>query len=216
MAGSIWTQTLAAFRDELAGVEPAPAGVTASMVTATLGLSLLVKVLEITRRRRDSGESAQRLATLLDAARHYALQLAHDADKDVIAVSGYINSLRLPKTTDEQRNQRRLALEAAMRRAIDVPMWGARSVGAALDLTAEAATLVQAWVAADVGAAAALLCGASRAMLVSVDSNLQHVRFDEKYYNEIMTERTELEKRALQQATTVQQQVALIASRLIR
>lgn len=215
MASSIWTETVAAFRDELAGVEPVPAGVTASMVTATFGLSLLVKVLEITRRRRDSGESPQHLATLLDAARQHSLQLAHDADEDVIAIRGYIASLRLPKTTDEQRNQRRLAVEAAMRCAIDVPMRGARSIVAGLDLSVEAATLVHAWVATDLVAAAALLCGASRAILMSVDSNLQQLRFDEKYCNEIMMERSELEKRAHQQAATVQQKVAEMPSRLM-
>ena len=52
-ADSIWTNTLAAFRDRLGSLESVPAGVSAAAVSATLGLGLLTKVLEVARKRKD-------------------------------------------------------------------------------------------------------------------------------------------------------------------
>ena len=38
MADSIWTETLATFRDRIASLEPVPGGVSVAAVSATLGM----------------------------------------------------------------------------------------------------------------------------------------------------------------------------------
>lgn len=185
---SIWTATLAKFRDELSAAQPMPAAVTASAVTASLGLGLLIKVLGIAAKRTPD------LSRLLEAARRESDQLAQAADDDIAAFNRYM------KAPQEQKKEVR---DAALREAIEVPMRAARSAAAGLDLCAEASGSVHSLIAADLGAAAILLSAALSAILLSVDFNLRQLRPDEHYYTEVMTERRGLEDRVIRQAGVV-------------
>src|SRR5580692_1793426 len=106
MPASIWPGTLASFCDDVAGSNPAPAAVAASAVTAALGLSLLIKVLEITGKRKNFAGDSLYLKTLITLARQEAETLKLAADHDIEAVRLYLES-RDP---------------VAARNAIEVPM----------------------------------------------------------------------------------------------
>jgi formiminotetrahydrofolate cyclodeaminase len=183
MNASIWPATLASFCDEVAGTNPAPAAVAASAVTASLGLGLLIKVLEITGRRKSFAGDAQKLRALIDAARRESVQLRNAADEDIAAVRQYVGS----------RNP------ADARNAIEVPLGAARAAVAGLDLCAEATDafqgLTQGLLAADLGAATLLLSAAVRAILLSVDSNLRQLHSEDPYLTAVLLERRELEIR---------------------
>jgi formiminotetrahydrofolate cyclodeaminase len=106
---SIWTTTLAAFRDKAGGVDPVPAGVAISAVTASLALALLAKVLVIAGKKKN-------VDALLDAARTESARLKELADDDIQAFNQYMECRRQGKE-----------LTAAVRKAIEVPMDAARS-----------------------------------------------------------------------------------------
>jgi len=142
MDASLWQAPLEEFQAEVAKAQPAPAGVATSCVTATLGISLLVKVLRITGKRAD----------LIDPALALIEDLKVIADADVAAVRAYI------QTRETQ----------AMR---DVPTKAAHAAAQALLLCAEASEAVTGLIAADVEAAAAILQGASTAITACVDAN---------------------------------------------
>jgi formiminotetrahydrofolate cyclodeaminase len=90
----------------------------------------------------------------------------------------------MPKTPE-----RELAMEAAMREAIRVPMDSARSAVRGLNICREASSIgVAGLTAADLGAAAALLSGAIDAMLLSVESNLREIPGDNPLRDEIRAE----------------------------
>jgi formiminotetrahydrofolate cyclodeaminase len=183
---SIWNGTLAGFREMAGGPDPVPAGVTISAVTASLALALLAKVLDITGKRKGFPGDREKLKALLDAARAESSRLTQLADEDIGAFNDYL----------ECRRQGR-ELQQAIRKTIEVPMNAARSAVRGLHLCAQAAAMVQGLTAADVGAAAALLSGAVRAMLLSVDFNVREMRSDEQFSVAINTERRELEREAL-------------------
>lgn len=84
MNGSLWDSPLGSVADEVAGRQPAPAGVAAAAVAATLGVSLLMKTLVISGQRPD----------LLSAARKIAAELRAAADADCAAIR---TSLRSPE-----------------------------------------------------------------------------------------------------------------------
>jgi formiminotetrahydrofolate cyclodeaminase len=174
---SLWTGTLAGFREKAGGTDPVPAGVAISAVTASLALALVAKVLLIAGKKRDVGG-------LLDTARAESARLADLADQDIRAFHQYM------ATGD-------------MRPAIEVPMEAARAAVRGLGVCAEAAGFVRGLTAADIGAAAALLSGAVRAMLLSVDFNLKYMRADERFSAAIAAERVELEREALLRADAV-------------
>src|ERR1700722_18345617 len=106
MSASIWPATLESFCEEVAGTNPAPAAVAVSAVTANLALGLLIKILEVTGKRRNFAGDSQKLRALIDAARHESQQLRSAADEDIEAVRQYLSA----------RNP------AAVRNAIEVPM----------------------------------------------------------------------------------------------
>jgi formiminotetrahydrofolate cyclodeaminase len=174
MEASIWTGTLAGFRDKAAGPDPVPAGVAISAVTASLALALVAKVLQIASRKKE-------VSALLDTARTESAQLASLADEDIRAFHHYMST-------------------GEMRPAVEVPMEAARATVRGLALCTEAAAIVKGLTAADIGAAAALLSGAVRAMLLSVDFNLRYMRADEGFSRAITAERLELEREALRYA----------------
>jgi formiminotetrahydrofolate cyclodeaminase len=189
---SIWTTTLAAFREESGGAHPVPAGVAISAVTASLALALFAKVLNVTGKRKNFTGDRQRLAALLDAVRAESTLLTHLADDDVQAFNHYM---------DRKRQGEDLA--AAIRNAIEVPMNAARSAVRGLDLCAEAAGMMRGLTAADLGAAAVLLSGAVRAMSLSVGINIREMPSEEQFSAAITAECRDLELRAVQSAEAV-------------
>ena len=188
----IWKATLESFRESVASAEPAPAGVSVSAVSATLGISLLQKVLEIVAKRKSFAGDRGRLASLREAARNESERLTQYANEDIVAYRAYMEARRLQAAD----------VETALRDVNETPLRAARSALAGLDLCADAAGIVNGAVAADLGTAAILLTGAVRAMLLSVDVNLeQHPD------RETSVECREIEEKALRQLDLVLRQV---------
>jgi hypothetical protein len=115
MSDSIWTASLASFRDRVAGLEPVPAGVSAAAVSATLGFGLLTKVLEIASKRKDFVGDCLLVEDLLAEARHKSELLEHLADEDIVVFHQYLDCLRQKVPSD-----------AIVRRAIEIPLSVAR------------------------------------------------------------------------------------------
>lgn len=185
---SIQSTTVEDFRNEVGGSEPVPAGVSISAVSASLALALLAKVLDITARRKDFTGDRVRIEQLIEAARDLSTQLTRIADDDVRAFNEYLAHVR---ANDKE------GAAGAMAKAIEVPMSGARAAVHGLDLCAEGVAMVHGLTAADLTIGAALLSGAVRAMLVSVDFNLRHSGPDRESSAAVLAERHELELQAL-------------------
>jgi formiminotetrahydrofolate cyclodeaminase len=159
MAASIWKSTLEEFRGQLASRDSVPAGVSVAAVSASLALGLLMKVLEITRKRREFQGDPQKIEELLAAVRTASNKLSQYADEDIVAFAEYMASRGSP------------AEEAALQKAIEIPLGAARAAATGLRLCAEVAGMVPASIAPDLGTAALLLGGSVQAMLLSVNSN---------------------------------------------
>jgi len=183
MEASVWTETLSGFREKAGGLEPVPAGVSISAVTASLALALVAKVLQLAGNPR---------AALLEGARAESTHLAQLADEDIRAFKRYMECRRLPE-----------AREQAIKQAIEVPMEAARAGVRGLEICLEAVGLVRGLTAADVGSAAALLSGAVQAMLISVGFNIRMMRPDPRFSEAATAECRELELQALRHSVAV-------------
>ncbi|MDP9052941.1 MAG: cyclodeaminase/cyclohydrolase family protein [Acidobacteriota bacterium] len=183
---SIQATTVQEFHAQVGGAGPLPAGVSISAVGAGLALALLAKVLDITGKRKDFAGDRARIAGLLQQSREESARLMALADDDVRAFNQYLECTR--SGGDKQ---------AAMSQAIEVPMQGARSALRGLGLCAEAVEMVRGLTSADLAMSAALLRGAARAMLVSVDFNLQLLTSNREFAETILAERHELELQAV-------------------
>ena len=159
MAESIWESTLQEFRDQLASRDPVPAGVSVAAVSASLGLSLFIKVLEISRTRKDFQGDGVKIEAQLASARAESKKLEHYADADIVAFAEYMTSRRTPNEA------------AALRRAIEIPLAAARAAASGLKLCVDAVGTTPASIAPDLDTAAVLLGSSIRGMLLSVESN---------------------------------------------
>jgi len=203
-ANGIWDATLESFRESVASAEPAPAGVSVSAVSATLGVSLLQKVLEIVAKRKSFAGDLAHLASLRQAARNESERLSQYANDDIAAYRAYMEARRLKTAaigTGEAETVR------ALRDVVEVPLKAARSALSGLDLCADAAGLVHGAIAADLGTAAILLAGAVRAMLLSAEVNLRQLPDREG----AIVECGEIEAKALRQLDSILRQVTIAA-----
>jgi formiminotetrahydrofolate cyclodeaminase len=198
MPESIWKATLEGFRGRVASTAPTPAGVSTAAVSASLGLGLLIKVLGIAKKRKDFSGDPARVEEMLRSAQIELTRLEHFADDDIAAFDEYMACRRLPGDAD--------ALAAALRRAIEVPLEAAAAASRGLELCAAATGLTPASIAPDLGSAAALLAGAVRAMLLSVDANVRELA-DPQYHGQAMAKRRDLGRTAQRLADSILNQV---------
>jgi formiminotetrahydrofolate cyclodeaminase len=170
-SGTLWSATLAEFRDATASAEPTPGGGSVAGVTAALGLGLVIMALEVSINRKDAVQIDAAKA-LIGEARCLMAGLTNDADADVRAFGGYMAALKLPKVTDEEKQRRKQALQQATQAATETPLQAARHIVDALRIAQAAVPLSHQHVISDVGAGTALLDGALKAVLLNVDINL--------------------------------------------
>lgn len=179
--------------DAFASNDPVPGGGSASALTGALGVSLLVMVAGLPKTRSgmavpeeaaDLAEASARLRPLRDS-------LVELIDSDTEAYTAVIAALRLPKGTDEEKQARTEALQAAMRGATDVPLDTLRACQQALAGAVVVARNGSPAAASDTAVAVELLAAAARGCALNIDTNLPGLP-DEAYCRRVAEERKQL------------------------
>jgi formiminotetrahydrofolate cyclodeaminase len=200
--------TLERFREAAASGHPTPAGVAVAAVSASFAFGLLAKALAVSGRKDVQAVSLAQIQSLTASAQTESSRMLQVADDDVAAFKAFLDATRLPQSTDRERLERRQALESALRQTIDVPLAGARSTAAGLQLCAEAASLTHVVVLADLAAAATLLTGALRVFLLCAESNVRQLAKETPSYRELLTNESGRHERALLQGEEILERVA--------
>lgn len=166
---------LADFLEELSSESPAPGGGTASALAGALAAALVAMVAKLSLGKEVAAPRAD-LERLLEEAERERRSLLDLAAADAEAYLGVLGAYRLPRGTAEEKALRRAAVEAALRRAAEVPLEVA-SVAAGVLVAAEylgregypaAAT--------DAGVAVRLARAAVGGALANVEVNLESMR----------------------------------------
>lgn len=164
--------SVAEFAASLASETPAPGGGSASAAAGALGAALLEMAIRLTlgkEKYRASWGDLEPLAGRLHASRKRLLELV---DEDTKAFNAVVDARRLPKESEEDREARQSALDAANVLAATVPMQTAFFANEGL----KAAPLVlekgNPNTASDVWVAALLLEAAALGALANVRINL--------------------------------------------
>ena len=195
----LWDLDLASFVDRTASADPTPGGGSAAMVSATIGIALVLMALRVSAAKAEDAESFE---TLIRSGERLREDLASHALADIEVFNGYMAALRLPKRTDEEKEHRRERLAQARIAATEVPLNAAHGALDGLDIARQAVHICETSIVSDVGAGAALLKGALTATLYNVDINLRGLK-DLAQRDDYMVSRDRLERSAEERHETV-------------
>ena len=186
--------TAAQLRDRVASIDPTPGGGSVSIVTAALAVASIHKGIVVSLKKL-TVDSARHKSLLDMRSQTSALMvsLSQLADADSLAFQGYLEASALPQATEAEKATRKIAKEASLVRATQVPLEAAVEMGRGLE-SAEAATgLVDTHVRSEVSAGGMLLRASIRSVLLSVDANLPGIS-DASMRAALKQQRDELER----------------------
>lgn len=156
----------------LASDAPTPGGGTAAAIAGAMGASLAGMVATLTLSREKFAASHDAVRPIGEAATTAREELLALAQKDADAYEAVVAARRLPKETDEQKQERSRRITEATRHAAEVPMQTASVAVRMLEALPELVEKGNPSAASDAGAAALLLEAAVEAALLNVGVNL--------------------------------------------
>jgi formiminotetrahydrofolate cyclodeaminase len=184
-------ELLAAFADS----GPTPGGGSASALTASIGLSLLAMVSAMHRTRNGTDEDRAVLDKAHEAVEHLGDHAITLVDDDAASYEAVVAAYRRPKATDDERAERKRAVQAALRGAVEVPLEVMRACRAGLTAALDVARAGNPSAASDVGVAVELLSAAARGAALNVRINLGSLD-DTGYVDGVAGETSRLEEDA--------------------
>jgi glutamate formiminotransferase/formiminotetrahydrofolate cyclodeaminase len=109
-----------AFVEEVSRDSPAPGGGSIAALTGALGAALTSMVANLTQGKASPTIELELLA-IAEAAQQVKDALILAVDEDTLAFNGYMDALRLPKGSDEEKQRRTAAMQAGLKEAVAVP-----------------------------------------------------------------------------------------------
>lgn len=203
LPNSIWALNATEVRDLAASVSPTPGGGSISVFTATLGLALVHKGASISLKR--SGEDVARREALIQLCETVTSALAvmsGFANDDSEAFQGYLEARSLPRSTQEQKTLREVAMEAAILKATRVPIASAKEICLALEQAQRAVILSDQHLLTDIVGGALIMKAAADAALLNVDANVGYLA-DEETRGTLQQERIELAHNSAVRAASI-------------
>lgn len=110
------------FLNELSSDSPTPGGGSVAGLCGAIGGALVSMVANLTLGREKYVAVQDRMADLVEKAQAMQRRYLDLAERDMEAFRAYMKALKMPRTTDEERNARAASLAVAVRDATAVPL----------------------------------------------------------------------------------------------
>ena len=114
--------TVEQFIDVTASDAPAPGGGSVSALAGSLGVALAEMVANLTIGKAKYAEVEDEMKELAAAAAEIRVELTAAIQKDTESFNLYMDALKLPKETDEEKAVRREAMQNGLKEAAKVPL----------------------------------------------------------------------------------------------
>jgi len=118
--------SVAGFADEVSRESPAPGGGSVAAMAGAIGASLASMVVNLTAYKKGAGEIDKMLDDLSVKAIEIKDKLIKNIDDDSNAFNEYMEAMRLPQNTPEEKNIRFAAMQAGLKKAVQVPLTTAK------------------------------------------------------------------------------------------
>jgi glutamate formiminotransferase/formiminotetrahydrofolate cyclodeaminase len=122
MDRSLLSKTVADFADEVSRETPAPGGGSVAALAGALGAALASMVANLAKGKTGSEPKDELLTAMAVRARQIKNALLAAVDEDTQAFEAYLDALRLPKSTPEEKALRGERIQAGLRDAVRVPL----------------------------------------------------------------------------------------------
>ncbi len=109
------------FANETASESPAPGGGSISAYMGALGISLGTMVANLSSHKRGWDERWEEFSDWAEKGQYYKDALLKMVDEDTLAFNRIMDAYGLPKSTEEEKNIRKQAIQDATKYAIEVP-----------------------------------------------------------------------------------------------
>lgn len=183
------------FLNKTAGNDPVPGGGSISALNGAIAASLSEMVARLTIGRKKYAEFEGRMKDLLALINPVGSELVADVDRDSEAYNRVFEAYKLPKDTDEEKAERRDAIQRETKFAAKVPMQVARRVVSILPYIEEIARCGNQNAVTD--AAVAVMCARTAVIgaLLNVRINLSSID-DNDFVSRMSEEIADLEAEA--------------------
>lgn len=188
-------KTVKDFVAQVASNEPAPGGGSVSALAASLGAALTSMVGELTVGRKKyealSDDEKKIVDDSLAATKPLIERLNELVDEDTNAFNDFMEALKMPKETDEEKAARSDAMQEGIKKAIVVPLDAAKTALEILKLSKPLAVYGNQNAITDAGVGALLACAGVEGAAFNVLINLGDVK-DQEYVESMKKECKEL------------------------
>jgi formiminotetrahydrofolate cyclodeaminase len=191
--GMLVKLTLEEFGLVLGSDAPAPGGGSVAALSGALGAELVAMVGRLSIGKKDHEAYADEIKTAIAKADGLATGLLRRVDLDTEAFNSVMAAFKLPKGTDEEKQQRTAAIQQGYRDAVQSPLAIARECVSVLNLAYSLLGKTNPNALSDLGVAAQQAYAGLEGAIMNVKINLPSIK-DEQFKSEISGELSQLLK----------------------
>ena len=187
--------TVEEFIEVTASDAPAPGGGSVSALVGSLGIALAEMVANLTIGKEKYADVEEEMKEIVEAASKVRKELTDAIQKDTESFTQYMNALKMPKTTEDEKAVRREAMQNGLKEATKVPLAIAESALEIFPIAQQVVEKGNKHAETDGLVAAMLARTAILGALLNVKINLGSIK-DEVFASEMAAKVAELEKKA--------------------
>lgn len=176
---------------------PTPGGGSVSAMVGSFGVAMVSMVGNLTTGKEKYKDVEPQVQAILDKTGKLMARLEELVKDDMQVFGKFMDTLKMPKDTEEQKAERARLMQETLKAATDTPMEIARVCLEGLELAEELSSIGNKGAISDVGVAAYVAEAALNSVLLSVDINIPSIK-DEEYVERIQAEKYALIVKASQ------------------
>jgi formiminotetrahydrofolate cyclodeaminase len=194
--------TLEGFADAVASLEPVPGGGSVSALAGGLAAALAAMVASLTLKKEQYANLTPLMQSLGTEAGKLQKELLNAVDRDADSYRQVLSAFRLPKSTDDEKQKRADAIQAAFRHATEVPLNVAETALKVLDLAGTAALKGNQNMVTDAGVGVLMARSAALGALMNAKINLSSLK-DRNLVNNLETKIAHLKHTVIQKEAEI-------------
>ena len=164
------------YLDELASAQPTPGGGSASALSGALGAALASMVCRLTPGKAGYEEVQSEIEHIWEQTEQLRARFAQLLQEDIIAYGQLAAAYRMPRVTDEERNERAATIQKQLAQAARVPLEGVECAATLTRLCQRLAEIGNVNVLSDILAGTALARAAAEGAASMVHINLRSMK----------------------------------------